>query len=218
ISKFKSEPDWMLEYRLRAYDHFVQRPMPDWGPSLSDIDFDSYTYYANPMLEGETKRTWEDLPADIKNTFEKLGIPKAEREYFGGVGAQYDSGTVYHKIRADLAAKGVIFCDTDTAVKEHPDILRKYFGKVVPYNDNKFSALNIADKGAKIHYIEGCTAPIYSTDSLHAAVVEVVAEPNAKLRYTTVQNWSKNVYNLVTKRAVAYENALVEWVYGNMGS
>ena len=197
ISRFKNEPDWMLEYRLRAYDHFVERPMPDWGPSLTDLDFDSYTYYANPMLEGETKRSWDDLPADIKNTFDKLGIPKAEREFFGGVGAQYDSGTVYHKIREDLAAKGVIFCDTDTAVKEHPDILRKYFGKVVPYNDNKFSALNsavwsggsfvyvppgvdagiplqayfrinarnvgqfertliIADKGAKIHYIEGC--------------------------------------------------------------
>ncbi|HTT46290.1 MAG TPA: Fe-S cluster assembly protein SufB, partial [Thermoplasmata archaeon] len=259
ISHFKSEPDWMLEYRLRAYDHFVERPMPDWGPSLSDIDFDSYTYYANPLLEGETKRKWDDLPADIKNTFEKLGIPKAEREYFGGVGAQYDSGTVYHKIRDDLAAKGVIFCDTDTAVKEHPDIVRKYFGKVVPYNDNKFAALNsavwsggsfvyvppgvdagiplqayfrinarnvgqfertliIADKGAKVHYIEGCTAPIYSTDSLHAAVVEVVAEPYSKLRYTTVQNWSKNVYNLVTKRAVGYENSLVEWVDGNMGS
>ena len=197
ISKFKNEPDWMLEYRLRAYDHFVERPMPDWGPNLSDIDFDAYTYYANPLLEGETKRKWEDLPADIKNTFEKLGIPKAEREYFGGVGAQYDSGTVYHKIREDLASKGVIFCDTDTAVKEHPDIVRKYFGKIVPYNDNKFSALNsavwsggsfvyvppgvdagiplqayfrinaknvgqfertliIADKGAKVHYIEGC--------------------------------------------------------------
>jgi len=197
ISRFKSEPDWMLEYRLRAYDHFVERPMPDWGPSLSDIDFDSYTYYANPLLEGETKKKWEDLPADIKNTFEKLGIPKAEREFFGGVGAQYDSGTVYHKIREDLAAKGVIFCDTDTALKEYSDIVRKYFGKVVPYNDNKFAALNsavwsggsfvyvppgvdagiplqayfrinarnvgqfertliIADKGAKVHYIEGC--------------------------------------------------------------
>jgi Fe-S cluster assembly protein SufB len=197
ISKFKDEPDWMLEYRLRAYDHFVERPVPDWGPSLSDIDFDAYTYYANPLLEGETKRKWEDLPDDIKNTFEKLGIPKAEREFFGGVGAQYDSGTVYHKIREDLAAKGVIFTDTDTAVKEHPEIVRKYFGKVVPYNDNKFSALNsavwsggsfvyvppgvdagiplqayfrinaknvgqfertliIADKGAKVHYLEGC--------------------------------------------------------------
>ncbi len=197
ISKFKDEPSWMLEYRLRAYDHFVERPMPDWGPSLAEIDFDSYTYYANPMLEGETKRKWEDLPADIKNTFEKLGIPKAEREYFGGVGAQYDSGTVYHKIREDLSAKGVLFCDTDTAVKEHPEIVRKYFGRIVPYNDNKFSALNsavwsggsfvyippgvdagiplqayfrinaknvgqfertliIADKGAKVHYIEGC--------------------------------------------------------------
>ena len=197
ISKFKGEPDWMLEYRLRAYEHFVERPMPDWGPSLDEIDFDAYTYYANPLLEGETKRKWEDLPADIKNTFERLGIPKAEREYFGGVGAQYDSGTVYHKIREDLAAKGVVFCDTDTAVKEHSDIVRKYFGKIVPYNDNKFSALNsavwsggsfvyvppgvdagiplqayfrinaknvgqfertliIADKGAKVHYIEGC--------------------------------------------------------------
>ena len=197
ISDFKHEPDWMREYRLRAYDHFVQRPMPDWGPSLDELDFDSYTYYANPLLEGETKRTWDDLPADIKNTFEKLGIPKAEREYFGGVGAQYDSGTVYHKIREDLAAKGVVFCDTDTAVKEHTDIVRKYFGKIVPYNDNKFSALNsavwsggsfvyippgvdagiplqayfrinaknvgqfertliIGDKGSKVHYVEGC--------------------------------------------------------------
>jgi len=197
ISALKHEPDWMLEYRLRAYDHFVQRPMPDWGPSLSDIDFDSYTYYADPLGEDQPKRSWDDLPADIKNTFDKLGIPKAEREFFGGVGAQYDSGTVYHKIREDLAAKGVIFCDTDTAVREHTEIVRKYFGKIVPYNDNKFSALNsavwsggsfvyvppgvdvgiplqayfrinaknvgqfertliIADKGAKVHYIEGC--------------------------------------------------------------
>jgi len=259
ISLLKHEPDWMLDYRLRAYDHFIDRPMPDWGPSLSDIDFDAYTYYADPLGEDKPKRSWNDLPADIKNTFEKLGIPKAEREYFGGVGAQYDSGTVYHKIREDLSAKGVIFCDTDTAVKEHTEIVRKYFGKIVPYNDNKFAALNsavwsggsfvyvppgvdvgiplqayfrinaknvgqfertliIADKGAKVHYIEGCTAPVYSTDSLHAAVVEVVAEPYAKVRYTTVQNWSKNVYNLVTKRAVAQEQALVEWVDGNMGS
>ncbi len=259
ISELKNEPGWMREYRLRAFEHFLDRPMPDWGPSLDDIDFDSYTYYANPLAEGETKRSWDDLPADIKNTFEKLGIPKAEREYFGGVGAQYDSGTVYHKIREDLAKKGVIFCDTDTAVQEHSDIVRKYFGKVVPFSDNKFSALNsavwsggsfvyvppgvdagvplqayfrinaknvgqfertliIADRGAKVHYVEGCTAPVYSTDSLHAAVVEVIAEPYAKIRYTTVQNWSKNVYNLVTKRAVAYENALVEWVDGNMGS
>ncbi|HTT73139.1 MAG TPA: SufD family Fe-S cluster assembly protein [Thermoplasmata archaeon] len=197
ISDFKKEPEWMREYRLRAYDHFVERPMPDWGPSLAEIDFDAYTYYANPLLEGETKRSWDDLPADIKNTFEKLGIPKAEREFFGGVGAQYDSGTVYHKIREDLAAKGVLFTDTDTAVKEHPEIVRKYFGKVVPFNDNKFAALNsavwsggsfvyvppgvdagiplqayfrinaknvgqfertliIADKGAKVHYLEGC--------------------------------------------------------------
>ncbi len=259
ISRLKSEPQWMLDYRLRAYEEFVNRPMPDWGPDLSDIDFDGYTYYANPLAEGETKRKWEDLPADIKNTFERLGIPKAEREFFGGVGAQYDSGTVYHKIREDLAKKGVVFTDTDTAVREYPDLVRKYFGTVVPFNDNKFSALNsavwsggsfvyvppgvdagiplqayfrinarnvgqfertliIADRGAKVHYIEGCTAPVYSTDSLHAAVVEVVAEPYAKVRYTTVQNWSKNVYNLVTKRAVAQEAALVEWVDGNMGS
>ncbi len=259
ISELKHEPDWMLDYRLRAYRHFLDRPMPDWGPDLSEIDFDAYTYYANPLAEGDTKKRWEDLPSDIRNTFERLGIPKAERDYFAGVGAQYDSGTVYHKIRDDLAKKGVIFTDTDTAVREHPEILRKYFGKIVPYNDNKFSALNsavwsggsfvyippgvdagiplqayfrinanavgqfertliIADKGAKVHYIEGCTAPVYSENSLHAAVVEVVAEPSAKVRYTTVQNWSKNVYNLVTKRAVAYENALVEWVDGNMGS
>ncbi|MGA7846834.1 MAG: Fe-S cluster assembly protein SufB [Thermoplasmata archaeon] len=259
ISKIKEEPQWMLDYRLRAYETFVEKPMPDWGPDLSDIDFEAYTYYANPLAEGDTKKSWDDLPADIKNTFDKLGIPKAEREFFGGVGAQYDSGTVYHKIRADLQAKGVIFTDTDTAVKEYPDILQKYFGKIVPFNDNKFSALNsavwsggsfvyvppgvdagiplqayfrinaknvgqfertliIADRGAKVHYIEGCTAPVYSTDSLHAAVVEVIAEPYAKVRYTTVQNWSKNVYNLVTKRAVAEEGALVEWVDGNMGS
>ena len=197
ISELKHEPDWMLEYRLRAYDHFVQRPMPDWGPSLADIDFDAYTYYADPLGDDRPKRSWDDLPADIKNTFDKLGIPKAEREFFGGVGAQYDSGTVYHKIREDLAAKGVLFTDTDTAVREHPDIVRKYFGKIIPYNDNKFSALNsavwsggsfvyvppevdagiplqayfrinaknvgqfertliIADKGAKVHYVEGC--------------------------------------------------------------
>jgi Fe-S cluster assembly protein SufB len=197
ISDLKNEPDWLREYRLRAYQHFVDRPMPDWGPSLDEIDFDAYTYYANPLSEGDTKKSWDDLPADIKNTFEKLGIPKAEREYFGGVGAQYDSGTVYHKLREDLKAKGVVFTDTDTAVKEYPDIVRKYFGKIVPYNDNKFSALNsavwsggsfvyippgvdagiplqayfrinaknvgqfertliIADKGAKVHYIEGC--------------------------------------------------------------
>ena len=259
ISHLKDEPAWLREYRLRAFEHFLDRPMPDWGPSLDDLDFDAYTYYANPLAEGDAKRSWEDLPADIKNTFEKLGIPKAEREFFGGVGAQYDSGTVYHKIREDLSKKGVIFCDTDTAVKQYPEIVQKYFGKVVPYNDNKFSALNsavwsggsfvyippgvdagiplqayfrinaknvgqfertliIADRGAKVHYIEGCTAPIYSTNSLHAAVVEVIAEPYAKIRYTTVQNWSKNVYNLVTKRAIAQENALVEWVDGNMGS
>ncbi len=200
ISRFKKEPAWMLEYRLRAYDHFVQRPMPDWGPSLEEIDFDAYTYYANPLLEGETKKSWDDLPPDIKNTFEKLGIPKAEREFFGGVGAQYDSGTMYHKLREDIAAQGVIFCDTDTAVREYPDIVRKYFGKIVPYNDNKFSALNsavwsggsfvyippgveckiplqayfrinarnvgqfertliIGDKGSKVHYLEGCLPP-----------------------------------------------------------
>ncbi len=197
ISDFKQEPLWMREYRLRAYEHFVQRPMPDWGPSLGEIDFDSYTYFADALGEDRPKRSWDDLPADIKNTFEKLGIPKAEREYFGGVGAQYDSGTVYHKIREDLAAKGVIFCDTDTAVREHPEIVQKYYGKVIPYNDNKFAALNgavwsggsfvyvppnvdvgiplqayfrinaknvgqfertliIADRGAKVHYIEGC--------------------------------------------------------------
>ena len=258
ISKIKNEPAWMLEYRLRAYDHFLSHPLQDWGPDLTDLDFDSYTYYANP-LEGEPRKRWEDLPDDVKNTFDRLGIPKAEREFFGGVGAQYDSGTVYHKIRDDLTKKGVIFCDTDTAVKEHTDLLRKYFGKIVPFTDNKFAALNsavwsggsfvyippgvdagiplqayfrinarsvgqfertliIADKGAKVHYIEGCTAPVYSDNSLHAAVVEVVAEPDAKVRYTTVQNWSKNVYNLVTKRAVAYENSLVEWVDGNLGS
>src|SRR5579863_4848440 len=144
ISRLKGEPDWMREYRLRAYEHFLERPVPDWGPSLDDIDFDAYTYYANPLDEGATKKRWEDLPEDIRNTFDKLGIPKAERDFFGGVGAQYDSGTVYHKIREDLQKKGVVFTDTDTALKEYPEIFRRYFGKIVPYNDNKFSALNSA--------------------------------------------------------------------------
>jgi Fe-S cluster assembly protein SufB len=255
ISHMKSEPDWMLEYRLRAYDHFVERPMPDWGPSLAEIDFDAYTYFADPLGEGAPKRSWNDLPADIKNTFEKLGIPKAEREYFGGVGAQYDSGTVYHKIREDLTAKGVIFCDTDTAVKEHSEIVRKYFGKIVPYNDNKFAALNsavwsggsfvyvppgvdvgiplqayfrinaknvgqfertliIADKGAKVHYIEGC-GPAGEEILTGASVVPIESiqsgQPvlNSDGAETTVEKTMVRPYegDLVEITPVSLENA-----------
>jgi Fe-S cluster assembly protein SufB len=241
ISDLKNEPEWMREYRLRAYEHFVQRPMPDWGPSLDEIDFDAYTYYANPLAEGDTKKRWEDLPADIRNTFDKLGIPKAERDFFGGVGAQYDSGTVYHKIREDLVKKGVIFTDTDTAVREYPDIVRKYFGKIVPYNDNKFSALNsavwsggsfvyvppgvdagiplqayfrinakavgqfertliIGDKGAKLHYVEGCLplgGEILVGDQLTPieSIVEGQRVVNSDGRETTVEKTMVRPYS-----------------------
>jgi Fe-S cluster assembly protein SufB len=257
ISQHKDEPAWMLKFRLKALEHFFKRPIPTWGADLSGIDFDNIYYYVKPV--DEMGRSWDEVPVSIRETFDKLGIPQAERNFLAGVSAQYDSEVVYHNIREDLNKLGVVFSDCDTGLREHEDIFKRYFGTIIPPNDNKFAALNsavwsggsfvyvppgvdagiplqayfrinaknvgqfertliIADKGAKIHYIEGCTAPIYSTDSLHAAVVEVVAEPFAKLRYTTVQNWSKNVYNLVTKRAVAYEGALVEWVDGNMGS
>jgi Fe-S cluster assembly protein SufB len=257
ISRFKEEPDWMLQYRLRAYDHFVKRKMPTWGGRLSDIDLDKIVYYRKPSEREE--KSWDDVPEKIKATFEKLGIPEAERKFLAGVGAQYDSEVVYHSVREELSKIGVVFMGTDQALKDHPEIFRKYFGTVVPAEDNKFAALNAAvwsggsfvyvpkgvevplplqayfringentgqfertlivvDEGAKVHYIEGCTAPIYATDSLHAAVVEVIALAGSKVRYTTIQNWSNDVYNLVTKRAHAYAHSTVEWVDANTGS
>ena len=257
ISWMKQEPEWMRNIRLKALDHFWKRPMPDWGGDLSDINFDEMYYYIKPT---ETQvKNWDDVPEYIKRTFDKLGIPQAEREFLAGVGAQYDSEVVYHNIREDLAKQGVIFVDTDTALREYPDLVRQYFGTIVPPNDNKFAALNtatwsggsfiylpegvhaevplqayfrinaekmgqfertliIAEPGSYVHYVEGCTAPIYSSDSLHAAVVEIIIKPGARVRYTTIQNWSPNVYNLVTKRTVAYEGAIMEWVDANLGS
>jgi Fe-S cluster assembly protein SufB len=257
ISRFKGEPDWMLQFRLRAYEHFLKRPLPRWGGDLSRIDFDKIVYYRKPSEREE--KSWDDVPEQIKQTFEKLGIPEAERKFLAGVGAQYDSEVVYHSVREELARLGVVFMGTDQALQEYPEIFRTYFGTVVPPEDNKFAALNsavwsggsfvyvpkgvevplplqayfringentgqfertliVVDEGARVHYIEGCTAPIYATDSLHAAVVEVIALPGSKVRYTTIQNWSNDVYNLVTKRAHAYENATVEWIDANTGS
>ena len=257
ISHLKGEPDWMRELRLKAYEHFIRRPLPTWGADLSGIHFDEITYYIRPT--DRQARSWDEVPEYIKQTFERLGIPEAERKFLAGVGAQYESEVVYHSIREDLAKQGVIFTDMDTAVREYPDLVKEYFGTVVPYTDNKFAALNtavwsggsfvyvpkgvkvdiplqayfrinaaamgqfertliIVEEGASVHYIEGCTAPIYSEDSLHSAVVEIIAKPHSHVRYTTIQNWSTNVYNLVTKRSVAYEGAFVEWVDGNLGS
>jgi len=257
ISRIKNEPDWMLDFRLRSYDIFMKKPMPVWGGDLSKINFQNIFYYTK--ASEKQSKSWDDVPDSVRKTFDKLGIPEAEKKFLAGVGAQYESETVYHNLREDLSNQGVIFCDTDTAVKEHPDILKKYFGKVIPPEDNKFAALNsavwsggsfiyvppnvkvdlplqayfrinaenigqfertliIADEGSEVHYIEGCTAPVYTTESLHSAVVELIAKKDAKIRYTTIQNWSKDVYNLVTKRAYAYENARVEWIDGNIGS
>ncbi|HXG73863.1 MAG: Fe-S cluster assembly protein SufB [Candidatus Nitrosotenuis sp.] len=257
ISKLKNEPQWMLDFRLRSYEVFMKKPMPNWGPDLGAIDFQNIYYYAK--ASEKTEKSWDDVPAEVKKTFDKLGIPEAEKKFLAGVGAQYESEVVYHNLREDLAKKGVIFLDTDTALKEHPEIFKKYFGKVIPPEDNKFAALNsavwsggsfiyippgvkvdmplqayfrinaenigqfertliIADEGSEVHYIEGCTAPVYSSESLHSAVVELIAHKGAKLRYTTIQNWSSDVYNLVTKRAYAYEGATVEWIDGNIGS
>ncbi|HUZ18067.1 MAG TPA: Fe-S cluster assembly protein SufB [Spirochaetia bacterium] len=257
ISKYKNEPEWMLEFRLKSLAAFLKKPMPNWGADLSELDFDQMFYYVKP--EGRQERTWDDVPEEIKRTFDRIGIPEAERKFLAGVGAQYDSEMVYHNMRGDLAKKGVIFSDPESAVREHPDIVREYFGTIIPYNDNKFAALNsavwsggsfvyvpkgvhvdvplqayfrinaqsmgqfertliIAEEGSFVHYVEGCTAPIYTTDALHSAVVEIIAKPGARVRYSTVQNWSSDVYNLVTKRAVAYEHATVEWVDGNIGS
>ena len=257
ISEHKSEPDWMLQFRLRAFRAFQKKAMPNWGADLSKIDFDNLCYYAKPA--GEQRRSWDDVPANIKETFDRIGIPEAERKYLAGVGAQYDSEVIYHNLRKELADKGVIFCDPETAVREHPDLVKEHFGTVIPFMDNKFAALNsavssggsfvyvpagvkvdiplqayfrinlenfgqfertliIAEEDSFVHYIEGCTAPIYTTDSLHSAVVEIIAKPGARVRYSTIQNWSGDVYNLVTKRAVAHESATVEWVDGNIGS
>jgi Fe-S cluster assembly protein SufB len=258
ISWWKGEPQWMTDFRLRAYRHFVKRPMAPWfAVNMPSIDFNDIFYYLKPA--GEQVDEWENLPDAMKETYEKLGIPEAERKYLAGVTAQYESEVVYHRNREDLEAQGILFSDMDTAVREHPDIVRRFFGKIIPPNDNKFAALNsavwsggsfiyippgvkcemplqayfrinaenagqfertliIADEGAQVHYIEGCSAPVYSTDSLHSAVVELVALPGSRITYTTIQNWSPNVYNLVTKRARAEAEAHVEWIDGNIGS
>ena len=257
ISKLKNEPQWMLDFRLRAFEVFMKKPMPNWGADLSTIDFQNIYYYAK--ASEKTEKNWDDVPENVRNTFDKLGIPEAEKKFLAGVGAQYESEVVYHHLREDLEKQGVVFLDTDTALKEKPELLKKYFGKIIPPEDNKFAALNsavwsggsfiyippgikvdmplqayfrinaenigqfertliIVDEGAEVHYIEGCTAPVYSSESLHCAVVELVALKDAKLRYTTIQNWSSDVYNLVTKRAHAYEGATVEWIDGNIGS
>jgi len=257
ISRMKGEPRWMTEFRLHAYEVFLAKPMPTWGGDLSGLDFDNITYYVKPTER--QGRTWDEVPETIKETFEKLGIPEAERKFLAGVSAQYESEVVYHNIRKDLEKMGVIFLDTDSALKEYPELFREYFGTVVPPEDNKFAALNsavwsggsfiyvpkgvrveiplqayfrintenmgqfertliIVDEDAFVHYVEGCTAPIYTTDSLHAAVVEIIVKARGRCRYTTIQNWAHNIYNLVTKRAVAYEDATMEWVDGNIGS
>ena len=257
ISQIKHEPDWMREYRLKAYESFINQPMQEWGPDLSVLDFDEYTYYIKPS--DKTEKSWEDVPETIKDTFDKLGIPQAEKEFLAGVTTQYDSEAVYHNMLEEVEEKGVIFLDTDSALKQHPDLFQKYFGKLVPSTDNKFAALNsavwsggsfiyvpkgvhlekplqsyfrintesmgqfertliIVDEGADVHYVEGCTAPTYSKDSLHAAVVEIFVHKNARCRYSTVQNWSDNILNLVTKRAKVFEHGSMEWIDGNIGS
>ena len=257
ISRQKDEPEWMLEFRLESLRQFERKPMPTWGADLSRIDFDDIYYYIRP--QDRQARSWEDVPDDIKNTFDRLGIPEAERKFLAGVGAQYDSEVVYHSIREDLEREGVVFLDMDSGLREHPEIVREYFGTIIPNGDNKFAALNsavwsggsfvyvpagvkvevplqayfrinaenmgqfertliVVEPGAYVHYVEGCTAPIYATDSLHSAVVEIVVKEGARCRYTTIQNWSTDVFNLVTKRAVAYRDATMEWIDGNLGS
>ncbi len=256
ISDMKNEPDWMRQFRLEALEIFESKPMPKWGGEIA-LDFQDIYYYLKPT--NEQGKSWDDVPEEIKDTFEKLGIPEAERKYLAGVKAQFESEVVYGSLKEDLANQGVIFTDTDTAVKEHPELLRQYFGTVIPSADNKFSALNsavwsggsfiyvppgvkiefplqayfrineenmgqfertliIVDEGAQVHYVEGCTAPMYTSESLHSAVVEVVVKKNGRCRYTTIQNWANNIYNLVTKRAFAYQDAVMEWVDGNLGS
>ncbi|MGD8215030.1 Fe-S cluster assembly protein SufB [Aestuariimicrobium sp. Y1814] len=258
ISGLKNEPQWMLDLRLKGLKMFERKPMPSWGADLSEIDFDTIKYFVRSTEK--QANTWDDLPEDIKNTYDRLGIPEAEKaRLVAGVAAQYESEVVYHKINEELERQGVIFLDTDTALKEHPELFQEYFGTVIPVGDNKFASLNtavwsggsfiyvpkgvhvsiplqayfrintenmgqfertliIADEGSYVHYVEGCTAPIYKSDSLHSAVVEIVVKKNARVRYTTIQNWSNNVYNLVTKRATCEEGATMEWIDGNIGS
>jgi len=257
ISEYKSEPEWMRDFRIKAYEHFEARPTPTWGGNLGQIDWNDIHYFVR--ASEKASRSWDEVPEDIKNTFDRLGIPEAERKFLSGVGAQYESEVVYHQVREDLEKQGVIFLDMDSGLREHEDIIREHWATVIPPNDNKLAALNsavwsggsfvyvpkgvkvemplqayfrintenmgqfertliIAEEGSDVHYIEGCTAPVYSTDSLHSAVVEIIAKPGARVRYTTVQNWSQNVFNLVTKRAVVHEDATMEWVDCNLGS
>ena len=257
ISELKGEPAWMLEFRLKALEHFEKRPMPTWGGDLSNLNLDDIYFYVKPT-DSESK-SWDDVPDAIKNTFDKLGIPEAERKFLAGLGAQYESEMVYHKVQDHLEKQGVIFLSIEDGLRQHPDLFRQYFGTVIPIEDNKFAALNgavwsggsfiyippgvkvdlplqayfrlnmanigqfertliIADEGAQVHYVEGCTAPIYTTDSLHSGVIEIVVKKNARVRYTTIQNWSTNVYNLVTQRAIVNEGGTMEWVDANLGS
>lgn len=256
ISDMKNEPQWMRDFRLKSLEIFNSKPMPHWGGSI-DIDFNDIYYYIKPS--DRQGRSWDEVPDDIKRTFDKLGIPEAEKKFLSGVKAQYESEVVYGSLREELSAQGVIFTDTDSAVREYPDLVREYFATIIPPTDNKFAALNsavwsggsfiyvpkgvkidfplqayfrinaenmgqfertliIVDEGAQVHYVEGCTAPMYSTESLHSAVVEIMVKKHARCRYTTIQNWANNIYNLVTKRAMAYENAVMEWIDGNLGS
>src|SRR6201989_1853125 len=257
ISSHKNEPDWMRKFRHRSLDYFLARPLPTWGGNLGEIDFDNIFYYIRPTEKQAS--SWEELPSEIRDTWDKLGIPEAEKKYLAGVGAQYESEVVYHKLQEELTKKGVIFLDMDSGLREHEDLVKQYFGTIIPNNDNKFAALNssvwsggsfiyvpkgvkvelplqayfrinaesmgqfertliIVDEDAYVHYVEGCPAPIYSSDSLHSAVVEIHVAKGGRCRYTTIQNWSTNVYNLVTKRAVAEANATMEWGDGNLGS
>ena len=257
ISEIKKEPKWMYEFRLKALNQFMKMPLPSWGPDLTGLDLDDLYYYVRPTDQSENK--WEDVPADIKNTFDRLGIPEAEQKFLAGVGAQYESEMVYHNIQKQLAEIGVVFLSIEDGLREHPDLFREYFSKAVPIGDNKFAALNsavwsggsfvyippgihvelplqayfrlnsanigqfersiiIADEGAQVHYVEGCTAPQYSRDSFHSGVIEIFVKKGARVRYTTIQNWSKNVYNLVTQRAMVYEGGTMEWVDSNLGS
>ncbi len=257
ISQMKGEPEWMLKYRLKAFEHFEKRPTPTWGPDLSDLDLDDIYYYVKPTEREES--SWDDIPESIKNTFDRLGIPEAEQKFLAGVGAQYVSEMIYHSIHEQLAEQGVIFKSIENGLREHPELFREYFGKIIPFTDNKYAALNsavwsggsfvyippglkvdlplqayfrlnvanigqfersiiIADEGSQVHYVEGCTAPQYTTNSFHSGVIEIVVKKGARVRYTTIQNWSNNVYNLVTQRSRVEENGTMEWVDANLGS
>jgi Fe-S cluster assembly protein SufB len=257
ISQMKGEPEWMLKYRLKAFEHFEKRPTPTWGPDLSDLDLDDIYYYVKPTEKEES--SWDDIPESIKNTFDRLGIPEAEQKFLAGVGAQYESEMIYHSIHEQLAEQGVIFKSIENGLREHPELFREYFGKIIPFTDNKYAALNsavwsggsfvyippglkvdlplqayfrlnvanigqfersiiIADEGSQVHYVEGCTAPQYTTNSFHSGVIEIVVKKGARVRYTTIQNWSNNVYNLVTQRSRVEENGTMEWVDANLGS